>query len=218
MAKSSVTLTFPKGDELVAALKALPPAVFKRVARAANAKAMRPVVQRAKALAPRNTGLLRKSIGVKTKLYPKKLTVATVVGPRYSGDFDTPHKSAKFERETVTKGSGKIRRQIPGKYAHLVEYGHRVAKRGTVLLREGQKLGDAVRNLRFQNAARARRGLAARKLGKSVGFVPAKPFLRPAFDGQREQILSSLRQEYAAAIEREHARSIKKLEKLKGKA
>jgi len=190
-------MTFARGEDLVKALKALPPAVFRRVARAANAKAMRPVVQKAKSLAARRSGLLRRSIGIKTKLYPKKLVVATVVGAR-----------ANVMQETVDPVTKQRRRQIPSKYAHLVEYGHRVARKGTTLLRSGETL----------KAGRRRARLEKRKLGVAAGFVPAKPFMRPAFDGLVPTITAVLRAEYAAAIEREHARSIKRLEKLKGKA
>lgn len=195
MPRASVTMTFPRGDDLAKALKALGPAVFRRVARAANAKAMRPVVQRAKALVVKESGLLRRSIGVKTKLYPKKLVVATVVGAR-----------SNVREEVVDPVTKQKRRKIPSKYAHLVEYGHRVARKGTTLLRAGETI----------RAGRRRARLEKRKLGKSIGFVPAKPFMRPAFDGQVPQMTATLRKEYAAAIEREHAKSIKKLEKLKG--
>lgn len=68
-------------------------------------------------------------------------------------------------------------------YAHLVEFGHQIVPRGP---------GRAV------SAARANR----RKVSRSAsGFVPARPFMRPAFDENREAIIQRIGQVMGKGIE-----------------
>lgn len=45
------------------------------------------------------------------------------------------------------------------------------------------------------------------KSGKSVGAMPAKPFMRPAFDQTKDQQLSILAREIGAGLEKEAARA-----------
>jgi HK97 gp10 family phage protein len=81
--------------------------IEKRVASAAVRAASRPVVNAARAAVPRDTGQLRKSIGVKVKRY--KGAVWAGIGPR-SG----------FK---ITASDGRPRN--PTQYAHLIERGTR---------------------------------------------------------------------------------------------
>ena len=88
---------------------------------------MKVVSKTAKALVPRDSGLLRKSIGTKTKLYRRSQTVITMVGPR-SGMKQTV-------KQTGLDGRKVERMANPSKYAHLVERGHRI-----VINRQGRKI------------------------------------------------------------------------------
>lgn len=102
-------------------LKALPDAVLMKVVRPAVSKAMTPVLTdaRRRATEIKDTGLLAKSLGRKTKTYRKSMIVVHLIGPR-SG----------FKREVVrhsTLPNGKVitKREMadPAHYAHLVELG-----------------------------------------------------------------------------------------------
>lgn len=105
-----------RGDKaLTRKLQSLAARTQNTIVRSAAGKAMTPVNRAAKQLAPKETGLLKKSVGKKTKTYPGKGTVWVGVGPRKG-----------FAQEiTVTGPDGKpVKRwRDPVKYAHLVEYG-----------------------------------------------------------------------------------------------
>lgn len=101
------------GKELQRALKTLGVRVQRKVLRQAVNAASTPVVKAARRKAPKQSGLLRKSLGKKLKTYTKNGTVMALVGPR---------KDVEGEHE------GEKRR--PARYAHLVENGH-VAADGT---------------------------------------------------------------------------------------
>jgi HK97 gp10 family phage protein len=107
-------------DELIARLQALPDKVFRRGLIAAGKKALAPVVTAAKAAAPADSGALRRSIGVKVKIYRKDGNIAFIVGPR-SGFKSTTHG----------------RPRDPVYYAHIIEGGHKVVARHS--LRVGLK-------------------------------------------------------------------------------
>jgi hypothetical protein len=93
-------------ERLQAIMKSLPAQVARRVLRPAlNAEGSK-VVTQSKLMVPKSTGLLKKSIGKKTKTYTQTGNIVVVVGPRTSF------------RQMV---SGKPR--DPVKYAHLVEFG-----------------------------------------------------------------------------------------------
>lgn len=163
------------GDKALAkALHKLPSAAYNRVVRPANTKVMRPVLKIARQLVPVQFGVLKESLGIKTKTYPKKGVVFTVVGPRIG--FHVPigkeikrkagrGEGGKFESRGVIK-LNYVR--SPTKYAHLVELGH-----------GGPQPAEA------------------------------KPFLRPAFDGQKATMLVRYKGLLRKGIEREAARAAK---------
>ncbi len=110
-----------KGDKKLAkALHKLPNAAFNRVIRPANTKVMRPVLRAAKALVPVEYGVLKKSLGIKTKTYPKKGVVWTAIGPRVG--FHLPIGNKVKLADGTTRTFTYVR--APIKYAHLVELGH----------------------------------------------------------------------------------------------
>ncbi len=120
-----------KGDKKLAkALHKLPNAAFNRVIRPANTKVMRPVLKVARQLVPVEYGVLKASLGIKTKTYPRKGIVWTAVGPRVG--FHVP--IGKEVKKKAGRGDGGrfesrgVRTlnyvRSPIKYAHLVELGH----------------------------------------------------------------------------------------------
>jgi HK97 gp10 family phage protein len=139
--------------------------------------AMKPVVAAARALVAVESKTLRRSLGAKTVKYRGRGIAVTVVGPRKG-----------FGRMVTIKGKSEYRDPI--KYAHLVEFGHRVARKGTTLLKKNESVEHG----------RKRAKAEKRHLSAAVGFVEAKPFLRPAFFGNEKRILSTYRQELADGI------------------
>lgn len=73
-------------------------------------------------------------------------------------------------------------------YAHLVEYGHQIVPRGPG---------------RAASAERANRRRAARS---ATGFVPARPFMRPAFDENHEAMIRRIGEVMGKGIEVEARR------------
>jgi HK97 gp10 family phage protein len=150
----------PKGvADLTHLLGQLKPRVVRRVLKQAVEAAGRIVAKEAKQLAPVETGLLKKSIGIKAKQYPSGAAVA-VVGPRRG-----------FGKDVVRNGHTVY--SDPVKYAHLVELGHVIR---------------------------------TRKKGPVLGFVPPKPFLRPAWLQSKARAHNKLRTILQAGIHREAAK------------
>lgn len=161
-------LTLTGHKSLIRLLNRLPDNLYRQVISGANKKAMAPVLADAKQRAPVETGALRDSLDIKTKLYPKKGVVWTGVGPR------------KDHSVKVASGGGKSGVRAPIKYAHLVEEGHRIARKGTTLERKDEDVR--------KTAARA--AAHGKVIAKETGTVPAKPFIRPAWNGQKPTILA----------------------------
>jgi HK97 gp10 family phage protein len=108
----SVQYKMSGGRELQRALAKFSPGRQRAIARRALASASTLTLRAAKQRAPVETGLLRKSLGKKTKTYPNKGTVVVAIGPRTG-----------FRR--LVRVKGKLVRRNPTKYAHLVEFGSR---------------------------------------------------------------------------------------------
>lgn len=115
-----------------------------------------PVIDRARTLIQQqseDTGALRRSMGVRVRKMGRSGVIMALIGPRrrtYIGGF-----SAKRGR------GGALRK--PSKYAHLVEFGHRITRhlgRRINLVRRSLKLGTAQAS------------------GRSVA---GRPFMEPAF-------------------------------------
>ena len=162
-----------EGDKkLMHLLSRLPDQVFARVVGKATAKAATPVSRTAKRLAPKQFGILRKSIGKKTVKYRRTQTVLTYVGPRLGFKQMAP--------------DGRYRN--PVFYAHLMEGGHNIVRAGSL----GQ-----------QRSAKGDRLIRAKGTGQIIGRVAAQPFMRPAYERNRAEILRIFRQELGTGIRRE---------------
>ena len=120
--------------------------------RAALTKATTPILRQAKAMAPRESGLLRKSLKRKVKTNTRSDTITVIIGADKS-----------------VKGTYKGKERRPARYLHLVELGH-------------------------------------------GGPRPAAPhpFLRPAYEGNKNAVISTYKAELKKAIEKVQARLTKK--------
>ena len=96
---------------LLAKVQRLPRAAQLKVIRPALNEASKIILQAVKARAPKDTGLLRKSLGRRMKTYRRSGVIVAYVGPRTG-----------FKRE-VTLRSGRTVFRNPTRYAHLVERG-----------------------------------------------------------------------------------------------
>lgn len=123
-------------QEAINSLNGVAEKLQKKLAKKAVGEANKHLLRRAKQLVPRDTGLLKKSLGRKVKVERNSGVVVGVVGPR-----------AGFGRQ-VTRVAG--RKNPKTEYADPLKYAHRVE-------------------------------LGTRRAG-------AKPFLRPALDGQQQVI------------------------------
>jgi HK97 gp10 family phage protein len=155
--------------------------VRRRVLRRANVAAARPIRATAKKASVfiDRSGLLRRSLVLKTKTYPSG-TVVSVIGA-----------------DRNVQGTYKGRRRVPANYLHLVETGHRIAvsertqasMADTVLLRRGK---------RFLRAGQTQAVVA--------GMVRARPFIGPAGEQNVSASLAKFRETFARGAEMEASR------------
>lgn len=203
------------GDEVLKKkLESFKQSTVSKFARAASRKAMKPVTADIKAGAPKQSGLLKKIIGVKQKTYKRSGTVVTVSGPR-TGMKQTvtvrverapkpvkPRKKAlsaaraaleaRAEQLRAPRKRFALRKVLrdPVKYAHLVEYGTKPHKLG-----KGSKL------------RRSRRKDDLMQGGQRGGSHPgsrAQPFINPAYVKNQYKTQRIYREEMWAEI-RKHA-------------
>lgn len=217
-----ITGTIKGLAETQAALKSLPGKMQRAILRPALAKATKPVFMHARKNAPKDSGLLRKSITRKVITYQSG-TLVVVIGP------DTKHR-----KEVIRKGSYNKNPQIanPAKYAHLVEFGTRphsiekgdrlarvgeAAKRVQMraianIRRWGQRLAESTspseaarlqkRIDKTKKAASTARVMVFTLDGKRHPGTKPKPFLRPAFDSTRDQVQQIFAAEVRKNIEK----------------
>jgi len=108
-------------------------------------KTVRPLVPRLKTLMPRETGLLRRSIGSKVKGYKQKAAVVGLVGARTK-------QGVVLKRKSSWSGA---RKQIPSKYAHLVDRGarpHTIRIRGKRVDHPGVQGTQAISSINGESA------------------------------------------------------------------
>lgn len=152
-------------DELLLQLHALPEAIENKWCKKAMAQGGKVIADAAKSLCPSETGILRRSIGVKAKVYKPSHTSVAIIGPRRG--YSSADPSGKGVR-------------VPTKYAHLVEFGHKVYPREAgALAATTRRLANKLRR-RGNDAGYAR--AMAHLASMASGTVEPKPFLRPAFD------------------------------------
>ncbi len=175
-------------EEVQKAMLAMEARVFRKATRAGVNAATKVVLAAAKGNVPQRTGSLRKSLGRKVvAMKGERKGYVGIVGPRKDlSESARAKQQREFEAGLRKKAPGKAKfrkvvkyegREItvnPVNYAHLVEHGAgpSVAK--------GKVLSD---------------GRTA--FGKRTKGVPARPFLRPAWDGTKAQcealILAAMR-------------------------
>lgn len=160
------------------ALEGVKVGVQNTVLRAAIRKACGPLAKAAKQNAPTRkrrakdgpTGLLKKSIGFRV-VRTKRGVIVGLVGSR-----------RRF------MGYAGKKKRVPANYAHLVEFGHRIAVGGKLL--------------RIEQPGKRRRSQANETIVGSSGFVPGRPFMRPAWTAGKRQAQETIRNEVRLGIAR----------------
>lgn len=158
----SVKFRLDGAKELDKVLQSLAATTARGVTRRALTRALEPVAEAARGMAPKDTGKLAENIGVSSKLTKSQAREARGTTSR---DVQTLYVGPQWAS------------------AHLVEFGT---------------------------------GPRHHKSGKFVGVMPPQPFMRPAWDQNRQQVLDTLTDEIRAEIEKTLARVAKRA--AKGKA
>lgn len=175
-----MNLTFHGGKELVQALRQLPREVRRKVLGGAVLAGAGIVQRSASEKAPRDEMPRRRR------------------GKRLAESI----KSVVTE-ETPSSVTANVTTSDP--VAHLQEYGHQKVPRGPnrrrVSVTRVSKTGRVTTRLEIDPDERRRR----RNTG-STGFTPPKPFLRPAFDENKEVVLRKIGEVLSVGIEAEAQR------------
>jgi HK97 gp10 family phage protein len=189
-----MNLTFTGGRELARTLRQLPEAVARNVL----------------------VGSVTAGAGIIREAAAAKARGAVVVAGRWEQRRrPTTARLADTIKVTVTEQARTFVTVCVGtkvRYAHLIEYGHQIVARGPsrarvsiTTVRISKRTGKEIVSTRFGLDPDGRNQLQARRTG-SLGFVPARPFLRPAFDENREPVLQKIGSVLGAGIEAESRR------------
>lgn len=209
--KSARYQTTKGGPELAAAFANLAKDMRERTLERGMRGLVAPIVVAAKRFArrSRDTGALEASITDKIKVYPGTNTVVGLVGP----DRDYYSRGRKVKGR-LSRALAKNQRK-PANYAHLVEYGHVAAAGGALRHQYNHELVKTGKgNLRRWKKTTIKEVAK----GRAVGFVPPKPFIRPAVlttsAQQSEGFYRGIERGFSAAVRREeragrHVRSSK---------
>lgn len=191
-------------NDLSAALRSIAsPEVQAEILERGVKAACEPILVAAKRYAKRSeaTGALRDSLTIKTVRYVNggKAVAVGLVGP--DRKYRSRGKVVKALGALFAAKRGDIRR--PANYAHLVEFGHAIARGGSLrgkyeLRLEG--IGKFSKN--GKELKRWKRGaMVEAPKGAVAGYVPAKPFLRPAMITTRAQQSAAFQAAVAAGLD-----------------
>lgn len=189
--------------ELQAMLANLPAVTQQKVIGVALESAAVPIERAARKLAPKRTGALRASITHVLRKYPKKTMV--IIGP--DKDYYEGGKRVK-------KGESRLGKDRPANYAHLIEFGH--------LSRNAAANATVKKMVLFTARERAAANVAGRALPaagrRTVDFVPARPFLRPAVEQGKAAAAAAFEQGVAKGLVREIKKLNRKIIRQRGAA
>jgi len=165
-------------EQAVRKLQNVKNGVRRRVLRRANVAATRPIRATAKKTSVfiDRSGLLRRSLVLKTKTYQSGVVVSVVGADRN------------------VQGTWRGRRRVPANYLHLVESGHRIA----VSARTGASMADNVllrRGKRFLRSGQTEAVIA--------GMVRPRRFIGPAGEQNVSASLAKFRETFARGAEAE---------------
>lgn len=188
-AKIKMRLDSSAITSLIGKLGALDKKVAKKALRAGISAASRRVMMDAKALVPKRSGQLRRSIGRKMWMRKGGSVIAGIIGPRRG--FRVVYLGKYID---------------PVKYAHLVEFGRREVVAGKA---KGKGTGKKVLS---------EGGRGGVVYGVRVRSVPPHPFMRPAWERNKARATGLIIQELVKGIRTYYARASKfKMSAISGK-
>lgn len=208
MSKSaSIKIELTNFQEMRELLKGLPASVEARVMADAVQVATRPMVQAMQAGAPRDTGALSKSITSVVRRYPKQGKVVALIGP------DNSYYGPKGKRKK--KGESRRGANRPRNYVHLVEFGHRLSKGGS--LRPSYNLEKVtITDKNGRRSKRMKRGsIREDAKGTAYAFVLPRPFMRTAAAASQSAVAGELERGVMVGMEREVNRIASKLKRIR---
>lgn len=174
---------FTGSDALSDALQAFPREMRNKILRTAMEEAVEPIKVAAKRYArrSRDTGATEASLDKKVINYPHDGVAVGMVGP--TRDYFKGKK--KLGRTDDRRGS-----EQPARRFHLLEFGHNIVVGGSS--RDKFKLALVETGKFSKNGKPIKRwkraGVASKAPGRVVGFVPARPILRPAVETTRDEV------------------------------
>jgi hypothetical protein len=172
--------------ELKKLLKELGPRIERKVTRGAMVKAARPIIRGARQNLKRMSTAREEAARVAFVEAGMKKGAARKAGRkrRHRGDLA---RSIGYRQKSYTAQGVVFVAAGPkwpqGAHGHLVEFGHRIARGGS-LSRRGRRT-------------------TKKATGRAIGFVPAYPFMRPAYEMHKREALTLAIQEHRARVERE---------------
>jgi len=188
-------------DGITAMLQGLPAEMRANIVAEGVKRGARPMEIAAKRFAKRSerTGRLRNSITTIVRKYPANGTAVAIMGPVVEG-----WGKSQFKRATKGVTTPAV------KYAHLVEFGHNIAKGGSLRPEYNRVLTVVGTTSKGKAIKRWKRGsVKTAAKGRVGGWVPAKPFMRPAFATTQSQVLSELYKGIEAGVEKTRTKLIK---------
>ena len=196
MAKLVQRLIHCTGNDLLAELlQQLPAEMRATILAEAVGGGAKIVVVAAKRYAKRSrqTGTLQASITHIVRKYPADGRAVAIVGPVVEG----------WGRSATRKATKGVTTPAV-KYAHLVEFGHIIAKGGSLRPEYTKTLQDTGQSSKSGKAIKRwkRSGIKVAAKGRVGGWVPAKPFMRPAFVTTQAAVSAALAMGVSVGIEK----------------
>lgn len=171
-------------------------------------RAAKPMIASAKSMAPKRTGALRRSIDAKVVEYKKDGVIVGIIGPKNMRVVEEEGKGGRKRLRKAVAGDKQSKIKNPAKYAHLVEFGHRSVHGGGALPNYGEKVKGVWNSVN--------KGKSIRKgTIKATSFVAPRPFMRPAFERHKDQMMQALELGVLQAIAAETKRINRSLSKKK---
>jgi HK97 gp10 family phage protein len=211
-----VTIKMDGDREIMRMLAGWNPVSQRRIVRPGVSRGARLVSRTARANAPVESGLLRKSIGVVVKTY-KDGTVVGVVGPRH-GFKRAVAGSGKSSKIVTRKNVGdfsnsRISLRNPVKYAHLVHGGtrpHAVGSGSKIVRSKFVKLAKVTTGSGGVRAKRTYAVSPGKQTGKMHPGSPANPFLDRAWRSSAGAVRAIMVQEVRKNVRKEAMRLLRK--------
>jgi len=152
--------------DLLKRLKTLPEKMQKRIITGGVRASAKPIIQDARSRIHSRTGILAKSIGVTKRRSKNKNIIVYTVSPRVK---DVP------EELEAGRGTLEYKKAAGGYYGRWVELGH--------FARKSKKEDDEKKKDKKKKDKK-----------EEVKFIPAKPFLKPAFETKGEEAIKAFKE------------------------